>query len=239
MRGHPNMSAQGDDLGNYPFPCSTQNNDTCKAVMNSHLLASLFSAYCRYLSFFWQRSDTLLSKLTADWWNDESWCYWSQVRDVFCSQCVMLWVSEHFVTSQYVMLCIAHREFCGREDFDTCGEISGLTHSGLWWLWWRSGRWGRSLGEGGVDVWYGMRHLVHCIITLCIVHCHIWGYILWSISFTCHGSTAANKGRSVLFMYSVQGHSLEVSTVAGLGLRAVPEPESSCHLFSSANQRCH
>ena len=27
--------------------------------------------------------------------------------------------------------------------------------------------------EGGVDVWYGMRHLVHCIITLCIVHCHI------------------------------------------------------------------
>ena len=40
-------------------------------------------------------------------------------------------------------------------------------------------------------------------------------------------------------MYSVQGHSLEVSTVAGLGLRAVPEPESSCHLFSSANQRCH
>ena len=123
---------------------------------------------------------------------------------IHSTQCVMLWVSEHFVTSQYVMLCIAHREFCGREDFDTCGEISGHTHSGLWWLWWRSGRRGRSPGRrSGCVIWN--KRLGSLLLTLCIVYCYIWGYILWSIFFTCHGSTVANKGKSLLFMCSGQG----------------------------------
>ena len=109
MRDHPNMSAQGDDLDNYSFPCSIQNNDTCKAVMMSHLLVSLFSAYFRYLSFFWQRSDTL-SKLTADWWNadldviDHLW------ELCFAHSFYALGIRT-FCPSQYIMLYYVQNDF--------------------------------------------------------------------------------------------------------------------------------
>ena len=117
-----------------------------------------------------------------------------------------------------------HTGICGREDLTPVLRLATL-HT-LVCDGHVEGQEGEDGHLEGVDVWFGMKHLVHCIIKLCLLShmgLHTVKCILHLSCVHCchHGEVRA------IYVFSagrgLQCHSLEVSAVAGLGLRAVPE----------------